>query len=109
MVSVSGIILLPVSKSDCKSLLNSLKCTLEQIDYPSIGIFSECLKLITQGYLRGRGIYLDGFNQQKKKEQYVLFLSDVMWEMALEDDSYKWFVKWVARLESAEKEKEILL
>ena len=32
-----------------------------------------------------------------------------MWEMALEDDSYKWFVKWVARLESAEKEKEILL
>jgi len=108
-VDASGITLLPVSKSDCKSLLNSLKYILEQIDYPNVGIFSECLKLISQGYLRGRGVHLDGFNQQKKKEQYVLFLSDVMWEMALEENSCKWFVEWVSRLESAVKEKELLL
>jgi len=107
-VGASGITLLPVSKSDCKSLLNSLKYTLEQIDYPNTGIFSECLKLLTQGYLRGRGVRLDGFNQQKEKEQYVLFLADVMWEMALEEDSCKWFVEWVSKLESAVKEKEVL-
>ena len=104
----SGLTLLPVSKSDCKSLLTSLRCTLEQIDYPNTGIFSECLKLITQGYLRGRGVRLDGFNQQKEKEQYVLFIADVMWEMALEDDSCEWFVRWVKKLESAVKEKEVL-
>jgi len=107
-VVTSGIVLLPVSKSDRKSLLNSLKCTLEQIDYPNTGIFSECLKLIIQGYLRGRGIRLDGINQQKEKEQYVLFIADVMWEMALEEDSCKWFVKWVSKLEAAVKEKEVL-
>ena len=72
-MDASGNVLLPVSKSDCKSLLNSLKHTLEHMDYPNTGIFSECLKLVTQGYLRGRGIRLDGFNQQKEKEQYVLF------------------------------------
>ena len=103
-----GITLLPVSKRDCKSLLNSLKFTLKYIDYPNTGIFAECLKLLTQGYLRGRGIYLDGVNQQKKKEQYVLFLADVMWETALEDESCEWFVKWVSRLEGAVKEKEVL-
>ena len=107
-MGASGVILLPVSKSDCKSLLNSLKCTLEQIDYPNTGIFSECLKLLTQSYLRGRGVRLDGFNQQKEKEQYVLFIADVMWEMALEDDSCEWFVRWVKKLESAVKEKEVL-
>ena len=107
-MSSSGVTLLPVSKSDCKSLLTSLRCTLEQIDYPNTGIFSECLKLLTQGYLRGRGVRLDGFNQQKEKEQYVLFLADVMWETALEDASCEWFVRWVSRLECAVKEKEVL-
>lgn len=107
-MGASGITLLPVSKSDCKSLLNSLKYALEQIDYPNTGIFSECLKLLTQGYLRGRGVRLDGFNQQKEKEQYVLFLADVMWEMALEEDSCKWFVEWVSKLEGAVREKEVL-
>lgn len=107
-MGASGITLFPVSKSDCKSLLSSLKYTLEQIDYPNTGIFSECLKLLTQGYLRGRGIRLDGFSQQKEKEQYVLFLADVMWEMSLEEDSYRWFVEWVKKLESAVKEKEVL-
>ena len=98
---------LTVSKSDCKSLLSSLHSSLEAMDYPNTGVFSECLKLILQSYLRGRGIHLDGVTQQKCKEKYVLFLADVLWEVAVEDETYDWFIRWITRLDKMMKEREI--
>ena len=97
-----------VPKSDCKSLLNSLYCTIETIDYPNTAVFSECLKLLVQSYLRGRGVRLDGINQQKDKEHYVLYLADVLWEMAVDNAEYDWFIRWIVKLEKVVKEREVL-
>ena len=99
--------LLTIPKSDCKSLLNNLYCTIETIDYPNTGIFSECLKLLIQSYLRGRGVRLDGINQQKDKEQHILFLADTLWDMAVEHESYDWFIRWIVKLEKVVKEREL--
>ena len=100
--------LLSVPKSDCKSLLNSLYCTIDAMDYPNTAIFSECFKVLLQSYLRGRGVRLDGVNQQKYKEEYVLFLADVLWDMAVEDEAYDWFIRWITRLEKVAKQREIM-
>ena len=100
--------LLTMSKHDGKSLLNSLYYTIESIDYPNTGIFSECLKLIIHGYLRGRGLRLDGISQHRQKEEYTISLANILWDMATEDESYGWFVWWVAKIERAVEEREIM-
>ena len=51
---------------------------------------------------------LDGVNQQKYKEEYVLFLADVLWDMAVEDEAYDWFIRWITRLEKVAKQREIM-
>ena len=100
--------LLTVSHHDGKSLLNSLFYTLESIDYPNTGTFSECLKLIIHGYLRGRGFRLDGISQHKQKEEYTISLANVLWDVAAGDESYDWFVWWVSKIEKAVEERDML-
>ena len=108
MVSDSQSTVLTVSRNDGKSLLNSLYYTIESIDYPNTGTFSECLKLLIHSYLRGRGLRLDGISQNKKKEEYTIYLANILWDMATENESYDWFVWWIDKVEKAMKRERYL-